>query len=124
MADTPQKDPFAVWRELVAQWEKNVNSAANTAMASDEYSSSMHGALGMTMKMQETMRDLMAAYLANANLPSRSEVLALAERLGGIEARLDAMTALLERIAEAGGTKPDAPSRGPRPPRTKAPPSA
>jgi hypothetical protein len=125
MADGKDADPLAPWRELVAQWEKNVNSLANRTMASDEYSSSMHGALGLTLKVQEAMRDAMAAYLANANLPSRTEVLGIAERLGGIEARLDRMNALLERVAAARSGEPAAAApRAPRPPRTKSPPSA
>jgi hypothetical protein len=118
-------DPLAPWRDLVSQWEKNVNALANKTMASDEYSQSMHGAMSTTLKLQEAMRDAMAAYLANANLPSRTEVLAIAERLGGVEARLDRMTALLERIgAKDAGASDAAPPRAPRPPRTKTPPNA
>ena len=122
--DGKDVDPLAPWRDLVAQWEKNVNALANRTMATDEYSSSMHNAMGLSLKLQETMRDVMAAYLANANLPSRSEVQAIAERIGGVEARLDRMNALLERIASAreGAASPEAPARPPRPPRTKTPP--
>lgn len=124
MADK-DKDPLAPWRDLLSQWEQNVNALANRTMASDEYSSSMHGAMGATLKLQETMKQFMATYLASANLPSRSDVLGIAERLGGVEARLDRMTALLERIADAksGDAAPAAAPR-PRPPRTKSPPSA
>jgi Poly(R)-hydroxyalkanoic acid synthase subunit (PHA_synth_III_E) len=127
MADKKNEiDPLAPWRDMVSQWEKNVNALANKTMASDEYSRSMHGAMSTTLKMQEAMRDAMASYLASANLPSRTEVLAIAERVGGVEARLDRMNALLERIAAAGdGGKGEAPPpRAPRPPRTKSPPAA
>ena len=118
-------DPLAPWRDMVSQWEKNVNALANKTMATDEYSSSIHGAMATSLKMQEAMRDAMAGYLATANIPSRTEVLAIAERLGGVEARLDRMNALLERIAAASDGKGDAaPPRAPRPPRTKSPPSA
>jgi hypothetical protein len=124
MADK-DKDPLAPWRELLSQWEQNVNALANRTMGSDEYSSSMNGAMGATLKMQETMRQFMATYLATANLPSRTEVLGIAERIGGVEARLDRIAVLLERIAakEPGdASAPPAVSR-PRPPRTKSPPS-
>jgi hypothetical protein len=125
VAEPPGNDPLAPWRELVSQWEKNVNALANTTMASDEYSSSMHGAMGATLKIQQTMKDAMAAYLANANLPSRTEVLALGERLTGVEARLDRITTLLERIAATtAGESAAAPPPAPRPPRTKSPPGA
>ena len=122
MAEAKDQDPLAPWRDLLSQWEQNVNSLANRTMASDEYSSSMNSVMGATLKMQETMRQFMATYLASANLPSRSEVLGIAERLGGVEARLDRIAALLERIAEARpGAAPATPPR-PRPPRTKSPP--
>ncbi|MDB5026702.1 MAG: alpha/beta hydrolase [Candidatus Eremiobacteraeota bacterium] len=93
MADPKEKDPLAMWRDMLSQWETNVNALANRTMKSDEYSSSMHGAMGMSLRMQEAIRDFMAAYLATTNLPSRTEVLALGERIGGIEARLDRMNA-------------------------------
>ncbi len=129
MPDGKDNDPLAVWRDLLSQWEQNVNAMANRTMGSDEYSSSMNGAMGATLKLQETMRQLMASYLANANLPSRAEVLAIAERLGGVESRLDRIAALLERVAaQRPGEAPAAPSAQEpprlRPPRTKKPPSA
>jgi hypothetical protein len=126
MADPKDVDPLATWRDLLSQWEQGMNTIANRAMGSDEYSSSMNGAMGATLKLQETMRQYMAVQLANANLPSRSEVQAIAERVGGLEARLDRITALLERIA-ASPRSADAPPRAEeparaRPPRTKKPP--
>lgn len=127
MADTDKPaDPMALWRDMLSQWETNVNALANKTMASDEYSSSMNGAMGGMLKLQDTMKQFMATYLASANLPSRAEVLAIAERLGGVEARLDRMNALLERIAAARAADGSAPAAAapprPRPPRTKSPP--
>jgi len=133
MADKDKNpDPMALWRDMLSQWETNVNALANKTMASDEYSSSMHGAMGGMLKLQDTMKQFMATYLANANLPSRAEVVAIAERIGGVEARLDRIMALLERIAAApragaSAMAPTAPSSAatppsPRPPRTKKPP--
>ncbi|MEA2688146.1 MAG: hypothetical protein QOD51_753 [Candidatus Eremiobacteraeota bacterium] len=139
MADKDKdKDPLSLWRDMLSQWETNVNALANRTMASDEYSSQMNGAMGATLRMQETMRDFMAQYLAATNLPSRKEVLGIAERLGTVEARLDRITTLLERIADAqliaanstpvagDTTAPGAPAVPPRarPPRTKSPPKA
>jgi hypothetical protein len=118
---------MALWRDMLSQWETNVNALANKTMASDEYSSSMHGAMGGMLKLQDTMKQFMTTYLATANLPSRAEVLAIAERIGGLESRLDRITALLERIADvprgdAGATTTATAPARPRPPRTKSPP--
>ena len=120
MAD-PGKDPMALWRDLLGQWEKSVNTLANETMGSEEYSRSMNGAMGVTLKMQETMKDVMATYLANMNLPSRVDFTRLDERVQGIEGRLDRIIALLERSA-SGGSAPTKPA-APRPPRTKRPPA-
>ena len=124
MPDSKDADPLAPWREMLSQWEQNVNALANKTMGSDEYSSSMNGAMAATLKLQETMRQFMATYLASANLPSRSEVLGIAERLGGVESRLDRITALLEGIAQPSSGESPAPATPPRPrpPRTKSPP--
>jgi hypothetical protein len=125
MADSTDKDPMALWRDMLSQWETSVNALANKTMKTDEYAGSMHGAMGMTLRMQETVREFMATYLASTNLPSRTEVLAIAERLGAVEARLDRMNALLERIANASNAAPaQAPAPRPRPPRTKSPQAA
>jgi hypothetical protein len=120
MADSV-KDPMALWRDLLGQWEKSVNALANETMGSEEYSRSMNGAMGLTLKMQESMKDVMATYLANMNLPSRVDFTRLDERVQGIEGRLDRIIALLERGALAGAA-PATPA-APRPPRTKRPPS-
>ena len=125
MANSKDFDPLAVWRDMLAQWETSVNALANKTMASDEYSSTMHGAMGLTLRMQETIKQFMTAYLAATNLPSRAEVLALGERLGEVEARLAQMNALLQRIADAQrNCAPAAAPARPRPPRTKSPPAA
>jgi polyhydroxyalkanoic acid synthase PhaR subunit len=125
--EPPGTDPFAAWRDLVAQWEKSVNAAANRTMGTDEFSSTMHGGMALTLKMQEALRDVMTAYLANVNLPSRTDVAALSERIGAIEARLDTIASALERIAAAhdvATARGAPPVPAPRPPRTKRPPGA
>jgi hypothetical protein len=119
MADSV-KDPMALWRDLLGQWEKSVNALANETMGSEEYSRSVNGAMGLTLKMQESMKDVMATYLANMNLPSRVDFMRLDERVQGIEGRLDRIIALLERSAR--GSAPATPA-APRPPRTKRPPA-
>ena len=114
MADKDKPpDPMALWRDMLSQWETNVNALANKTMATDEYSSSMHGAMGGMLKLQETMKQFMATYLATANLPSRAEVLAIAERIAAAP-RSDAV---------ATATIPAAAPTPPRPPRTKSPPA-
>jgi hypothetical protein len=118
MADPP-KDPLSLWRDLLGQWEKSVNTLANETMGSEEYSRSINGAMGLTLKMQESLRDVMTAHLANLNLPSRVDVARLDERVQNVEAKLDRLIALVERGAPPASVPP-----APRPPRTKRPPGS
>jgi len=62
----------------------------------------------------------MGRYLASLNLPSRTEMAGIGERLHAIEERLDRIHALLQR--SAGVAEPDATATGAKPPRTRRPP--
>ena len=117
MADAPN-DPLSLWRDMLGQWEKSVNALANQTMGSEEYSRQMNGAMSVTLKLQETMRDAMTPYLATLNMPSRAELARLDERVQSVEAKLDRLITLVER---GSGSSP-APPPTPRPPRTKRPP--
>ncbi len=81
MTEPPSKDPAAAWRDLVAQWEKNLNELANRAMGSDEFAKSMNQAVNLSAGMQNSMSDAMGRYLASLNLPSRAEMIDFGERL-------------------------------------------
>jgi hypothetical protein len=97
MPDKPPLDPFAAWRDMVAQWEKNVNQLANKSMASDEFSGSMNQLMNVMLKSQQGVSEAMVKYLATLNLPSRQDLLALGEQLGSIESQLNRIALLLER---------------------------
>ncbi|HXQ08774.1 MAG TPA: hypothetical protein VN831_28965, partial [Bradyrhizobium sp.] len=68
--------------------------------------------------------ELMEKYLVSMNLPSRAQMVSMAERLQSIEGQLNEIKALLHQVhsnsAAPGGGYPAAP----RPPRTRRPPSA
>ena len=63
MADSSYKDPVAVWRELLSQWEKGFNELANQTMGSDEFSRSMNQATRVSLEMQRSMGELICRYL-------------------------------------------------------------
>ncbi len=118
MADGPY-DPLGPWRDLVAQWEKGINSLANTTMASDQFSGSVNSAMNLTLRMQQKMTEVMATYLTTLNLPSKADITAVGDRLASIEARLDRIATLAERVVLA---MPDTDVRTvAMPPRTKQP---
>ena len=115
MAEKPNLDPLSLWREMLGQWERGLNSVANQAMGSDEFSRAMHQVTAMSLRMQQTVGDAFGKSLQAMNLPSRADLISIAERLSRIEARLDEMAA-------AQATPPAAPPA--QAPRTRRPPTA
>lgn len=120
MADSPLDTSLGIWREMIGQWEKGINTLANETMASDQFSGSANTLMNLSLKMQRTLGETMAAYLTALNLPSKADVVALGERLASIESRLDRLVAIAEKATAA-----DLPAeaRTPMPPRTRRPPT-
>jgi hypothetical protein len=109
-------DPAAAFRELVSQWEKGINEFAGRAMNSEEFSRAMNKATATSTTMQQQLGELIGRYLATLNLPSRSEMVNIGERLQAIETGLHRISTQLEKLAGASANSP-----GAGPPRTKRP---
>ena len=123
MADK-SNDPIAIWQNMVGEMEKGFNSFANQAMASPEFSKAVNQVGGATAGAQKQLGDLMEKYLVGMNLPSRAQMVGMAERLQSIEGQLNEIKALLHQLhnnpaAPEGGT-----AGAPKPPRTRRPPPA
>ena len=116
-------DPAAIWKTMIGEMEKGFNAFANQAMASPEFSKVVNQVGGVSAGAQKHLGDLMEKYLVTMNLPSRAQMVSMAERLQSIEGQLNEIKALLHQVhnnssAPAGGYA------APKPPRTKRPPSA
>ena len=119
MADK-SSDPVALWQKMVGEMEKGFNAFANQAMASPEFSKAMNQAGNVSAGAQKQFGDFMEKYLLNMNLPSRAQMIGMAERLQNIEGQLNEIKAMLAQMnagAASSGTAV------PRPPRTKRPPA-
>lgn len=88
MADQASADPFAMWRDWVANSERQWNGFLNNAMATDEFSQTMGRMMDVYLNMQKNMNEVMGRYLQTINVPTRNDILALGERLSQIEDRL------------------------------------
>lgn len=123
MADK-SNDPVALWQNMISEMEKGFNAFANRAMAAPEFSKVVNQVGGVTAGAQKQLGDLMEKYLLSMNLPSRAQMVSMAERLASIEGQLNEIKALLHQVhgdpAAPGSRTPPAP----RPPRTRRPPSA
>ena len=123
MADK-SKDPVAMWQNMIGEMEKGFNSFANQAMASPEFSKAMNQVGGATAGAQKQLGELMEKYFVSMNLPSRAQMVSMAERLQSIEGQLNEVKALLHQVHDTSATGEGGYAGVPRPPRTKRPPAA
>ena len=123
MADK-SNDPVALWQTMIGEMEKGFNAFANQAMASPQFSKVVNQVGGATAGAQKQLGDLMEKYLLTMNLPSRAQMVNMAERLQTIEAQLNEIKALLHQVHSNSAAPNSAIPTAPRPPRSKRPPSA
>ena len=122
MADK-SSDPVALWQQMIGEMEKGFNAFANKTMSSPEFSKAMNQAGGVTAGAQKQFGDLMEKYLLNMNLPSRAQMVGMAERLQNIEGQLNEIKVMLQQMNAISGMTRDSTAAAPRPPRTKRPPA-
>jgi len=120
MADK-SNDPVALWQNMLGEMEKGFNSLASQALASPEFSKVVNQVGGATAGAQKQLGDLMEKYLVGMNLPSRAQMVGLAERLQSIAGQLNEIKAVLHQIHSNPGVPAGGPAAVPRPPRTKRP---
>ena len=116
-------DPAVIWQTMMGEMEKGFNSFANQAMTSPEFSRMMNQAGGVAAGAQKQLGELMEKYLVSLNLPSRAQLVGMAERIQGIEGQLTEIKAMLHQIHH-NSAAPEGGYGAARPPRTKQPPSA
>jgi hypothetical protein len=121
MADK-SSDPVALWQQMIGEMEKGFNALANQTMSSPEFSRVMNQAGNVSAGAQKQFGEFMEKYLLNMNLPSRAQMVGMAERLQNIEGQLNEIKVLLHQMSAVSGMTKDSLAAAPRPPRTKRPP--
>jgi polyhydroxyalkanoic acid synthase PhaR subunit len=117
-------DPFQMWRDWISNSERQWNEFFNQMMGTDEFGRSMGRFMDAYLETQRNFGEAFGRYFSSMNLPTRTDVLTLSNRLTEIEERLTAIEALLRGLSpEDSGHKQAAPTRAKRPPRTKQPPA-
>ena len=123
MADK-SNDPVAIWQNMIGEMEKGFNSFANQAMTSPEFSKVVNQVGGVTAGAQKQLGEMMEKYLVSMNLPSRAQMVGMAERLQSIEGQLNEIKATLHQMQTSASAPQDGHAGAPRPPRTRQPPSS
>lgn len=108
-------DPTALFRTMVAEWEKMTGTLGGDMLKTDEWSRTMNGATAAALQAQGAVKEHMAKALAAANMPSKAEFEDLSARIGRIEATLGRIEAAVIGGSVVDPTKPK-PTRGRTPP--------
>ena len=120
MANDNPPDLAARFRDLVTQWERNVNSLANQAMGTESFSRLMQEGQRLQLAVQQATSEAMGRRLAAMNMPTREDIIRVAEKLGEVERRLARIEARLEGDSAPAPTEATRVGR----PRTRQPPAA
>ena len=122
MSNKTPTDPADAFRELVTQWERGFDSLANRIMGTEGFSRSMNSMQDAQLGAQKAFRDFMTQNLTMANMPTRDDMVRLAESVQDLDRRMARIEGLLEAMSPT-----DQPAQNPArkgPPRTRKPPSA
>jgi hypothetical protein len=118
-------DPIRLWREWYQKSEKSWNEGISQLLGDDRVAKSTGKYLQEAIHAQRMFTESMAKWLANLNFPSRSDVLALSDRVGKLEDTIAGLQVEIRQLRQA-LTKQDwangADLRASRPKRTKTPP--
>jgi len=107
-------DPFGAFSGLRETIMENWSKAMIDLVNSEEYARAsgamLDNYLAMSAPFQKALEKAMAQSLAQFNMPSRQEIITLAERLTNIEMKLDDLDAKLdELLRERAGSKQASP---------------
>lgn len=91
--EKPISDPAEMWIQLYDNWAKTWASAMSEAVASERFVESavqqMEGGIGAAELVQRQTREIMERALEQMHIPTREQVISLAQRMTEIEVRLD-----------------------------------
>jgi len=98
--EKPPFDPFAPWVQVVDRWMQSWSGVMSETVANERFAASMgeqlEGMLEATKLVRQQMKVSMEQYLQQMNLPTRDQVVNLAERLTNVEMRLDDLDAKMD----------------------------
>lgn len=117
MAQDKPKTPQETFSEIVTQWERNYDAFANQVMGTEGFSQAMNEMQKNQLGYQRMLAQTMSEQMAALNIPSREDILNLADAIHQMDRRL-------ERIEEKLAVSSPSSSARKRPPRTKQPPTA
>lgn len=110
-------DPIAAWQKMIQDWENEINAWSGRFTESEQFSAVLGQASKMVVVAQKTMTEQLESMLQSLNLPTRTQVEALSDRLDSIEDSIAQLRIALDKLANE--TAPPAARAEPR--RTRVP---
>ena len=108
--DWSKFSPMTVFRDWVAKSEAQWSQTVSELMKDPRASGMLNRQIDEARMMQRMFAEFAQGTLAMANLPSRSDVEGLDERMGRVEDGLAALSAEVVRLREALGARAAAPA--------------
>ena len=110
-------DPLHAWREWYQKSEKQWSDALSSLLGSEKFAQATGKYAQEAMHLHRMFNEAMAQYLSAINVPSRSDLTELGERLGQLEDALAGLQVEVRHLRRS-LTEPDPAAE---PPRTKQP---
>ncbi len=109
-------DPFDAWRGMrdasLDAWSKTMIEAVNTEAYAKSSGAMLDAWLTASIPFREMLEKTMVQALQQLSMPTRADIISLAERLTNIEMKLDDMDARLDGMETRGSrAKPAAPPK-------------
>ncbi|MHB8576708.1 MAG: poly(R)-hydroxyalkanoic acid synthase subunit PhaE [Dehalococcoidia bacterium] len=104
-------DFLGPWRQMAEQAEGQWNQYFNQMMGTETFANLMGRYMEGYLAFQQTLSQNLERYLQTMNLPTRTDIAAIGERIAALESQISLLTAeqqrLLKRLASAeeGGAK-------------------
>ena len=96
-------DVGQLWRTWLTEAERQWNTFFNDVMSTDAFGRFLGGYMDIYSTFQRLVAENMERSLSTLNVPSRSDIVELSERLSGVEERLAAIESSINGLAEAVG---------------------
>ena len=119
MSQAPSFDPAAAWQQLISRWEQEVNQWSGRLTENEQFGQIMSQATKMQIMAQRSFNEHMEKLLKSLNLPSKTQIEEVSERLDRIEEAVDRLA-----LAISGSAAAAAPAAAPKRTRKPAAPQA
>jgi SMC interacting uncharacterized protein involved in chromosome segregation len=115
MTQSPGFDPVSTWQDMLQKWEQEINSWSGKITQTEQFAAVMGQATKISMVAQKAMGDQMESTLKSLNLPTKSQLDTIIERLDSIEESIDRLRLELAKSGGGSAEPTPAPSRTRKP---------